>query len=88
VTQSTDQMIAAKMGRALYSSGVQQPARAPSVLDNQPHTRQAARLVCEQGRAAGLHPDGYRRAVQSVCSSEPPGWLLCHLIRQDEPVPQ
>jgi hypothetical protein len=55
VTQSTDQMIAAKVGRALYSSGVQQPARAPAALNSQPHTRRAARLVREQERAAGLH---------------------------------
>jgi hypothetical protein len=71
-----------------YSSEVQQPIRTTAALGKHPRTRQAAPPDPEQGGARGLHPDGYLRAAQSVCGSEPPGWLLCHLIRQDEPVPQ
>jgi len=58
VTQSTDQMIATKMGRALYSSEVQQPMRAMAVLDRRPHTCWAAQVDHEQGRASSLHPEG------------------------------
>jgi len=42
----------------LYSSQVQQPMRATAVLGERPHTRWAAPVDREQGRAAGLHPEG------------------------------
>ncbi len=41
-----------------YSSAVQQPIRATAVLGERPQSHWAARLDREQGRAAGLHPEG------------------------------
>ena len=47
------------MAIMLYSSQVQQPMRATAVLGERPHTRWAAPVDREQGRAAGLHPEGH-----------------------------
>ncbi len=41
-----------------YSSQVQQPIRATAVLGGHPHTRWAAPVDREQGRASSLHPGG------------------------------
>ena len=41
-----------------YSSEVQQPMHATAVLGGHPHTRWAAPVDREQGRASSLHPEG------------------------------
>ena len=58
-------MIATKMGRALYSSEVQQPIRATAVLDRRPHTHWAAQVDREEARATRRPPPGVRVIVTS-----------------------
>lgn len=44
--------------RELYSTEVQQPARATAILSSHRHTNYAAPMPSEQERANGLHPEG------------------------------
>lgn len=51
------------MGRALYSSEVQQPERAAPGLYNCGHAEQLGEAVAVLGRADVSHPDGLVRAA-------------------------
>jgi hypothetical protein len=67
----------------LYSSQVQQPMRATAVLGERPHTRWAAPVDREQGRAAGLHPDAphFPAAAQAMLPLDCAAELRCCLIK-------
>ena len=58
VSQSTDQMIATNMGRALYSSEVQQPERTTPALCDRGQAEQPGEAAAVLGRAHVLHPEG------------------------------
>ena len=55
---STDQVIAANVGRAAYSSEVQQPGRTTPALYDRGHTEQPGQEAAVLGRAHVLHPEG------------------------------
>jgi hypothetical protein len=71
VTQSTDQIITANVGRALYSNEVQLPMRATAALGRHPHTHWTAQSNSDQGRACSLHPEGQYSADQTRTAENP-----------------
>ena len=54
------------MGRAPYSSEVQQPGRTTPALCDRGHAKQPGQAAAVLGRAHVLHPDGLARVGSSV----------------------